>query len=67
MRLDFASTGRLDTSVRTRLDITGSLVSSTTATTMFDRLTAASKEHVVVSVGEIGVTVCYRILVVALD
>ena len=65
--LDFAATGRLDTSVMTCLDIAGSMVSSTTATTMFYRLTAASKEHVVVSVGEMGVTVGNGVLIVAVD
>ena len=65
--LDFAFAGRLDTSVTTCVDIACSMVSSTTAATMLSRLTAASKEHVVVSVGKMGVTVDDRIFVVTGD
>ena len=65
--LDFAATGRLDTSITTCSDIAGSMVLSTTATRMFYRSTAASKEHVVVSVGEMRVTVGNGVLIVAVD
>ena len=65
--LDFAATGRLDTAIRTCSDIAGLMVSSTTATTMFYRLTAASKEHVFIGVGEMGVTVGNGVFIIAVD
>ena len=65
--LDFAPAGRLDTLVTTCIDIAGLMVLITTATLMLSRLTAASKEHVAVSVGEMGVTVGNGVLIVAVD
>ena len=65
--LDFLQAGRLNTSGTIFLDIAGLMVLIMNVTTVFNSLTAASKERAVVNGGDMGVTVGSVVLIVTVE